>query len=225
MPSPLLCFIRTQTPERLGVQTGRTPTIIGRPGFGRVCVGRSGIALFLNFRLLATKLAEIVELCTANIATADEFDVIDNGRVDGKGALNAHLEAHFTNREGFTDALTRTANDNTLENLDARAIALNDIHVNLDSVSGAEFGNITAKRRRIDGIKDVHNGLLSVPATGRAPFRGWEWVCTSVFAVPLWQTLRKAQEIIMLPSSCLVKTNCYPRHRTQSNQSTMVCPS
>src|SRR5699024_7693867 len=90
---------RPRTPER-----GRP---VGRPPSGR-CAGGSGlraeVALLLDARGLAAKLAEVVKLGTAHVTARDDLDRLDDGRVHGERTLDADAEGDLADRERLADA-------------------------------------------------------------------------------------------------------------------------
>ena len=73
-----------------------------------------------------------------------------------ESTLHTNTERNLTNRKGLTDATVLTADNNTLENLNTGLVTLNDLHVNVHSVAGAEFRNIVAQLCGIDLIQNVH---------------------------------------------------------------------
>ena len=90
--------------------------------------------------------------------------------MDREGALDADLEADLADREGLADALVLLADDDALEDLDALARALDDVHVHLDGVAGTEVGDVRAEVGGVNRVEDVHSRSLSAAATGRLPF-------------------------------------------------------
>src|SRR5699024_729523 len=53
-------------------------------------------------------------------------------------------------------AVALTADDVALEDLDTRAVALDDLHVHLDVVAGAEGGDVLAQRGLVELIELLH---------------------------------------------------------------------
>ncbi|MNY74316.1 hypothetical protein D3C86_2133160 [compost metagenome] len=74
-----------------------------------------------------------------------------------EGTLHADTEGHLADGEGLADALALAAQDEALEYLDTGVLAFDDVHVNLEGVTGAERGNIGTQRGCIDGIENMHN--------------------------------------------------------------------
>jgi len=137
-----------------------------RGGVFREIVKDLSVALFLDFRLLTAKVAQVVELGATNVTTANNLNVIDNRRVNGELTLHADLERHLTNGEGLANAFTRAADNDALEDLNTRAVTLDDVYVNLDSVTSAEGWDVGTKARRVYCVKNVHVESQSVPTTG-----------------------------------------------------------
>ena len=101
-----------------------------------------GVALLFDLRLLATQVAQVVKLGATNVTAGDELNVVDDRRVHGERTLNSDLEANLADGERLANALTRAADNDTLENLDTRTVALDDVYVNLHVVTGTERGNV-----------------------------------------------------------------------------------
>src|SRR5690606_870344 len=112
------------------------------------CVARSdesAFALLLDLGLLTAKVAQVVELGAADVTARHDLDVVDDGRVHREGTLHADLEAHLANRERLAHTLALAADDDALEDLDTRAVALDDVDVHLDGVTGAELRDVGAE--------------------------------------------------------------------------------
>jgi hypothetical protein len=58
------------------------------------------------------------------------------------GALYANLEGNLANCEGLANAVAGATDYDSLEKLNTAAATLNDVYVNLDSVTGSEVWNI-----------------------------------------------------------------------------------
>ena len=114
------------------------------------------VALLADLCLLAAKCTQVVELGATDVTAADELDVVDYRRVDRELTLDADLERDLSDVEGFADAVTVTADNNTLENLDTAAVTFNNVYVNLHRVTDAEVGDVATKRRGVNSIKFLH---------------------------------------------------------------------
>src|SRR5690554_6359712 len=65
--------------------------------------GRAGsaLALLLDLRLLAAQLAQVVQLRATHVTARHDLDLVDRGRVDREGPLDADLEGDLADREGL----------------------------------------------------------------------------------------------------------------------------
>src|SRR5262245_53109170 len=70
--------------------------------------------LLRDLGLLATQLAQVVELGAAHVTTGGDVDVVDVGRVHREGALDADAVAFLAHGEGLTDPAALAADDDTL---------------------------------------------------------------------------------------------------------------
>src|SRR5690625_4977114 len=134
-------------------QTAAATTGWGRRrpvSLSRVMPGSGVGALLPDAGLLAGQAAQVVELGAAHIAAGDDLDLVDGRGVDGEHALHADAEGDLADTEGLAHAVALAAHDVALEDLDARAVALDDLHVDLDVVAGAEVGQVVAQRRLVD---------------------------------------------------------------------------
>jgi hypothetical protein len=103
------------------------------------------VALLFDFRLLAAKVAQVVQLRATNVSARDYLDVVDDRGVNREGSLDADLEADLANAERLANAFAGAADNDTLKDLDARAGALDDVYVNLHVVAGTEVRDVGAK--------------------------------------------------------------------------------
>src|SRR5665647_697511 len=118
--------------------------------------GGRHVALFLDLGSLAAQVTQVVKLGTAHVAAGHDLDLLDDRAVQREGTLDANTEADLANRVGLADATTVTTDDHTLEDLDARARAFNDLDVNLDVVTGAECRDVIAQTDLVDVVEFVH---------------------------------------------------------------------
>src|SRR5215210_1443630 len=133
---------------------------------------RDGVALLLDLGGLAAQLTEVVELRAAHVTAGDDLDLLDDRSVHREGALDAHAEAHLADGERLADAAALAADDHTLEDLDAGAVALDDADVHLDGVPGAEARDVVAQRVGVECVEGVHRRQSSVVACRRC---GQRW--------------------------------------------------
>src|SRR6476661_299225 len=128
----------------------------------------AGSALFLDLGLLATQLAQVVQLRAADVTAGDDVDVVDVGRVHREGPLDADAVALLADGEGLADATTLAAQHDALEDLDALLGTLDDLDVDIDGVAGAEGRDVVAQRRLVDEVQRVHVGDTSLRSRLRA---------------------------------------------------------
>src|SRR5690606_20114395 len=122
----------------------------------RVIPGSGVVALLLDAGLLAREVAQVVQLRAAHIAAGDDLDLVDGRGVHGEHALHADAEGDLADAEGLAHAVALTADDVALEDLDTGAVALDDLHVHLDVVAGAEGGHVLAQRGLVELIELLH---------------------------------------------------------------------
>src|SRR3954470_24853296 len=84
-------------------------------------------ALLLDLRLLATQLAQVVQLRAAHVAAGHDVDVVDVGRMHREGPLDANAVAFLAHGEGLPDPAALPPKHDTLEDLDAFLRALDDL--------------------------------------------------------------------------------------------------
>ena len=100
---------------------------------------------FLNLGALTNSITEIEELGTSNLTASDNLYLLNSGRVDGEGLLNAATVSNVANGEGLGDAATVLADNGTLKNLNSLSGTLFDLVVNLYGVTNVELGNLSLK--------------------------------------------------------------------------------
>ena len=116
--------------------------------------------LFLDFRSLANLLAQVVQLCATNVATTNDFNLVNLRRMNREGALDADREADLTDGERLAAGVTMTADDVTLEHLNALAVTLDDAVMDLDVVANVELRNVLLELLLLDGADDIHFSFL-----------------------------------------------------------------
>src|ERR1700741_4393374 len=95
----------------------------GEPGGLRI---PSGLAALLDLGGLAAEVAQVVQLGPTDVTTGDDLDLLEDRGVQGEGALDADAERDLADGEAATDAGSLDADHDTLEDLDAGAVALDD---------------------------------------------------------------------------------------------------
>src|SRR5699024_7599822 len=120
------------------------------------CPGSGVLALLPDAGLLAGEVAQVVQLRAAHVAAGDDLDLVDGRGVHGEHALDADAEGHLADPEGLAHAVALATDDVALEDLDAGAVALGDLHVHLDVVAGAECGDVLAQGRLVELVELLH---------------------------------------------------------------------
>src|SRR3972149_8689313 len=110
---------------------------------------------------LADALAQEVELGSAGHAVAHDLDLLDARRVDLESALDADAGAQRAHGDRASDPAPAQAHDRALEDLDALAVALDDLGRDAHGVAGGELGQVGAGLVRGDLVQNVHRALLT----------------------------------------------------------------
>lgn len=107
-----------------------------------VCVLLGGLGtlvpgvLFLDAGGLTAKFTQIVELCPADAAAADDVNVIDDRCVKREDTLDADAEAHLADRYGLAGTAVLAGDNYALKDLDTLLVAFLDTDVHLYGVTG-----------------------------------------------------------------------------------------
>ena len=102
----------------------------------------SFLQLFLDLGALADSVAQIVELCTANLTAADDFNLFNVRGMYREGLLHAYTVGYASYGKGLGDSAAVLGNDGAFEKLNSLSVALFDSVVNLDGVTDVEYGGI-----------------------------------------------------------------------------------
>src|SRR3954447_26409120 len=156
----------------------------------------SALAALLDLGGLAAEVAQVVELRAAYVATGHDLDLLEDRGVDREGALDADAEGDLADREGPADARALDSDHDALEHLDAGAVALDDLDVDLDGVAGAEGGDVVAQRGGGQRVDDVGHDSPRECHRSAADDGGSVW-CPSLDGLalrPLWQVLTRIPE-------------------------------
>src|SRR5690606_38612727 len=104
---------------------------------------------------LAAQLAQVVELGAAAASAAHDRDLADERRVDREDSLHALAEGDLPHGHGAACALAVLAgDDDALERLYARAVALRDLVVDPHGVAGVEVGDVVPEEGLLDRAQD-----------------------------------------------------------------------
>ena len=121
-----------------------------------VAKSRLAEGLFLDFRSLANLLAQVVQLCATNVATTNDFNLVNLRRMNREGALYADREADLADGERFAAGVTMTADDVALEHLNALTVTFDDAVMDLDVVANVELRNVLLELLLLDCANDIH---------------------------------------------------------------------
>src|SRR5690606_187554 len=187
-----------------GLFSARREGTRGRPGrsgpgqlrrwFGAALAGRSsallllargacgGAVLFLARQVgleasgLAAQLAQVVELRAAGPAAAHALGLAGQRRVEREDALDALAERDLADGHVAAGAAAVLArDDDALEGLDAGPVALGDLVVDTDRVTGVELGDVVPQEGLLDRAQDgafvVLHRKFSIPGGDRKSTR------------------------------------------------------
>ena len=84
--------------------------------FSRFTRGSSNIALDLGS--LASTATQVEQLCAADLALADNRDLLNEGAVDGEDTLDTNAVGNAANGEGLSNTTVLLCDDSALESLD-----------------------------------------------------------------------------------------------------------
>src|SRR5579863_9291324 len=153
----------------LSLGTGDVPRKAGASASG-------GLPALLDPRRLAAQVAQVVQLGPADLAAGDRLDLVDRRAVHRERALDANAVAHLADGEGLTQAAALAPDHDTLEDLDAGAVAFRHLNVHLEGVTRAEIRVVSAELGLLKlGDRGVHDGcFLSPGRNARQRASGWK---------------------------------------------------
>jgi len=160
-------------PHTAPLRQGRdktAPVIRGR--FVKLVITSRSVRLLLEPGGFADLISKEIQLRAANLAPADNFDLHDLWRVDGKRALDTHTEGNLSNGERLAVTRTVTPDHDALEDLDALTGAFHYAVVHFDIVTDLKLGQVVSNLLLLDRSDDVHRNSLTVRlslSTRRAP--------------------------------------------------------
>ena len=92
----------------------------------------------------------------------DDLELGDLGAVKREGTLNTDTEGNLADGEGLTGTGAGHADNVTLENLDALAVAFLNAVVNLDVVGNADLRDVLADLLTLDCADVIHVQFLTL---------------------------------------------------------------
>ena len=99
---------------------------------------QNGLHLFLNLGSLTNAVAQVVQLCTANLTLADNVDSNNVRRMNREGLFNTAAVRNSSYSEGLRDSAAMLCNDGAFEHLNSFAGAFLDFVVNTNGVTNFE---------------------------------------------------------------------------------------
>ena len=96
----------------------------------------------LDLCSLAEAVAQVVQLCTADLALTDGLDHCNVGRMQGENLLAADAVGNTANSDGLSDAAALASDDGAFENLDTLTRAFLDANMNTNGVADLSFGQL-----------------------------------------------------------------------------------
>src|SRR5690606_3193750 len=132
----------------------------GGGGLGSRLGARLGVArqVFLDARLAALELAQVVQLAGADGTAALHLDRVDGGAVALEHALHAVAVGYLAHGERGVQAGVLLRDHHALVGLDTLAVALLHLHVDHDGVAGAEDGELALGLRGFEVLQQGVEG-------------------------------------------------------------------
>ena len=103
------------------------------------------LLLLLNLSRLTNSTSKVVELSTANLTYAVNFNLLNVGRMDRESLLYAYTVRYTSNGKGLRDSASALSDNGTLEQLSSGLLTLGDADVNLNAVTDLELRNLSLK--------------------------------------------------------------------------------
>src|SRR6185436_1078448 len=100
------------------------------------------VGRFADAGRLAAASAQIIELRAANLAAANQLDLLHDRRVDREDALHSLAVGNLADREALVESAALATDHHALIGLEAGAGALRHTHVDAHRVAGLERGKL-----------------------------------------------------------------------------------
>ena len=131
------------------------------------CAACQSRLLLLDLRGLAGEIAQIVQLCTADLAAAQYGDLVQTRGMQRESTLHADSVGNTAEGEGLTDAAVTARDADALEGLQTLALAFHDLHHHTEGVADAEVRDVGLELFALDRADNLAHGSFS-PFTGRS---------------------------------------------------------
>ena len=116
--------------------------------------------LFLDLCRFAQTIAQIVQLCSADLAVTDGLDVDDVGSVNRENLLAADTVGDTANGDGFLNAAMLLGNDGALENLNSLAGTFLNLDMNTNRIADVHFGQFLLHVLAGQSLHQIHCVVL-----------------------------------------------------------------
>src|SRR5208282_3508011 len=110
---------------------------------------------------LAGELAQVVELGAADIAAAQNLNLLDARRMQGENPLDADSVRYFAHRKSRAVAAAIDLDHDPFELLEPLLLAFNDLDLNSQRIAGAKRGQILAQSTILEFLDDAIHGKQS----------------------------------------------------------------
>src|SRR6185503_13132667 len=188
-PGFMITAAATTAPQVGATPTSSTPTTRVRPSFQRrrswrrvgtmTAIGHQGNAgrapaarvdcrrrrlvvraALAEGRGLADPLAQEVQLGATNLAVTQDLDLVDPRAVDLERPFHADTGCDPADRDRPGDASAAQSHHDALEDLDALAVALDDLGGDLHGVTRGDLGQVGTELVLDDLVEHVHAAFL-----------------------------------------------------------------
>ena len=123
---------------------------------------------------LADPAAQVVELGPAHVAAGGDLEFLDLRRVQREGSLDADTEGLLADGEGLAHSRALPPQDDSLEDLGAAALALDDLKVHADAIARIEGRETLPQLASLDVVDDAAHAKKDRRArTGRRAVAEW----------------------------------------------------
>src|SRR5712692_5196787 len=129
-------------------------TVLRRLGFGRA--GTSQLPALADAGLFANLATEVVEPALADVAMAQDLDLVDARRVNQERALDPDAMRDAPDREVLPQTTAGHTEDDAFKHLDALAGALHDLGMHLDRIARPKRGHFLLLLLLLELLDDVH---------------------------------------------------------------------
>ena len=112
---------------------------------------------FLDLCCLSNSWAEVVELCSSDTTSYDNFNLLNSWRMHWENSFNANTIADLSDCESLSDTAVVLGNYNTFESLDSFCCSFNNLEENFNCITNTEILSILFDLLSFNRSNDVHN--------------------------------------------------------------------